>query len=369
MKNEKLQKEFDAHVKEIKGLCTGGPLDFAALCLEREARSSGARQTGDEEHPAAADAHPLSGSKQGMSGSDAATAVAATEGATQAQHVKDLQAQIAKVEAQLAELRQPQSQEAKTGGSKTPDTTTQPCAQQSLLSADAVAAALEAVPAEDWSRTWAADRTIMLRMTSKRFQELVDKLRPPAFVRWRRAFLEDELNGTADVKVLFVLRQLDVLARRCRISTLDLGFDGDNQFGRVHPCSIKEKGAERLAEVLEQCPALGHLALGCNNIGPGGAERIARVLLQCPALAHLDLGGNNIGMCGGGMFAGDILVRVLAKCPALLHLNFYCNQLGVDGAGKLAAVLPLCPALAYLDLSYNLIQADGAAWIGRVLPQ
>ena len=124
MKNEKLQKEFDAHVKEIKGLCTGGPLDFAALCLEREARSSGARQTGDEEDPAAADTHPLSGSKQGMSGSDAATAVAATEGATQAQHVKDLQAQIAKVEAQLAELRQQQSQEVKTGGSTTLDTTT-----------------------------------------------------------------------------------------------------------------------------------------------------------------------------------------------------------------------------------------------------
>ena len=31
-----------------------------------------------------------------------------------------------------------------------------------VLAADAFAAALEAVPAEDWCRTWAAGRTIML---------------------------------------------------------------------------------------------------------------------------------------------------------------------------------------------------------------
>jgi len=54
------------------------------------------------------------------------------------------------------------------------------------IAADAFTAALAAVPAEDWGRTWAADRTIMLRMTSKRVKELVDKMRPPAFVRFSR---------------------------------------------------------------------------------------------------------------------------------------------------------------------------------------
>ena len=45
-------------------------------------------------------------------------------------------------------------------------------AQPLLLAADApFAAALEAVPAEDWCRTWAAGRTIMLRRTSKRVKE------------------------------------------------------------------------------------------------------------------------------------------------------------------------------------------------------
>jgi hypothetical protein len=35
----------------------------------------------------------------------------------------------------------------------------------SSLLADAFAVALEAVPADDWCRTWPADRTMMLRTT------------------------------------------------------------------------------------------------------------------------------------------------------------------------------------------------------------
>ncbi len=52
--------------------------------------------------------------------------------------------------------------------------------QPLLLAADApFAAALEAIPAEDWCRTWAAGRTIMLRRTSKRVKEVVDKMHLP----------------------------------------------------------------------------------------------------------------------------------------------------------------------------------------------
>jgi hypothetical protein len=47
-----------------------------------------------------------------------------------------------------------------------------------LLAADApFAAALDAVPAEDWCRTWAAGGTIMLRRTSKKVKEIVDTMR------------------------------------------------------------------------------------------------------------------------------------------------------------------------------------------------
>ena len=80
--------------------------------------------------------------------------------------------------------------------------------QPSLLAADAFVAALGAVPAEDWCRTWAAGRTIMLRRTSKKVKEVVDKMRLPAVVRLSRSFWNDARNSTGEAKLEFVLRQL-----------------------------------------------------------------------------------------------------------------------------------------------------------------
>ncbi len=84
--------------------------------------------------------------------------------------------------------------------------------QPLLLAADApFAAALEAIPAEDWCRTWAAGRTIMLRRTSKRVKEVVDKMRLPAVVRLSRSFWGDARNGTAAEKLESVMRQLPLM--------------------------------------------------------------------------------------------------------------------------------------------------------------
>ena len=52
---------------------------------------------------------------------------------------------------------------------------------------NAFTAALGAVPVVDWWRTWAAGRTIMLRKTSKRVKEVVDKMRLPAVIRLSRS--------------------------------------------------------------------------------------------------------------------------------------------------------------------------------------
>ena len=52
--------------------------------------------------------------------------------------------------------------------------------------------------------TWSADRTIMLRMTSKRVKETVDKARPPAVVCLSKTFW----GGTTDVKLQVVVRKL-----------------------------------------------------------------------------------------------------------------------------------------------------------------
>jgi hypothetical protein len=72
--------------------------------------------------------------------------------------------------------------------------------QSAFLAADGFAAVLGALPPDDWSRTWAAGRTNMLRRTSKRVKEVVDKMRLPAVVRLSRSFWDDTRNDTEKEK-------------------------------------------------------------------------------------------------------------------------------------------------------------------------
>jgi hypothetical protein len=131
--------------------------------------------------------------------------------------------------------KQPDAQKKRTRTTRQA-TQTQPL----LLAADVpFAAALEAIPAEDWCRTWAAVRTIMLRRTSKRVKEVVDKMRLPAVVRLSRSFWDDARNGTKDAKLEFVWRQLAAMTARCLITTLALP-----------ECEMKGPDAVRLAGVL-----------------------------------------------------------------------------------------------------------------------
>jgi len=59
---------------------------------------------------------------------------------------------------------------------------------KATLAADALVEALVAIPSDDWCRTWSAERTNMLRLTSKSVKAVVDKMRLPAVVRLNRSF-------------------------------------------------------------------------------------------------------------------------------------------------------------------------------------
>ncbi len=205
--------------------------------------------------------------------------------------------------------KQPIAQQRKRTRTKSQAPTTQPA----LLAADGFAAALGALPPDDWSRTWAAGRTIMLRRTSKRVQEVVDKMRLSAVVRLSRSFWDDARNGKEREERQFVLWQLKGMSARCLIITLEL-------LG----CAITGPHAEWLAGgVLAQCRALVHLDLSGNEIGPVGAESFAGVLAQFAALAHLNLDDNEIGDAGIQSLAG-----VLVQSAALVHLVLSGNDIG-----------------------------------------
>jgi Ran GTPase-activating protein (RanGAP) involved in mRNA processing and transport len=245
-----------------------------------------------------------------------------------------------------------------------------------LLAADAFAAALGAIPHDDWGRTWAAGRTIMLRRTSKRVKEVVDKMRLPAVVRLSRSFWDDARNGTDAEKLQSVMRQLPLMTAWCRISTLALPRCDMAEIlaGVLAKCpalahldlswnfNFGAAGAEMLSGVLGQCAALVHLNLCHTQIGPDGAEFLAGVLGHCTALAHLDLSGNGIGPAGA-----ESLAAVLVQCTALAHLNLGENWIGPDGTESLAGVLGQCAALAHLNLRHTQIGPAGAKFLAGVL--
>jgi Ran GTPase-activating protein (RanGAP) involved in mRNA processing and transport len=195
----------------------------------------------------------------------------------------------------------------------------------------------------------------MLRRTSKRVKEVVDKMRLPAVVRLSRSFWDDTHNGTKEAKLQFVLRQLAAMTVRCLITTLALP-----------KCEMMGQDVERVAGVLAQCPALTHLDLSDNsNFGAAWAESLAEVLVQCRGLVHLNLCGNFIG--AGGV---ECLAKVLGQCRMLVHLNLLGNLIGPGGAESLAGVLAQCTALAHLDVRVNDIGTVGegrlrASWRGQ----
>ena len=89
--------------------------------------------------------------------------------------------------------------------------------QPSLLAADAFVQALVAIPSDDWCRTWAAERTNMLRLTSKSVKAVVDKMRLPAVVRLNRSFWHtDDVqnNNTPVAKLRRILHDLSAMPAR-----------------------------------------------------------------------------------------------------------------------------------------------------------
>ena len=116
---------------------------------------------------------------------------------------------------------------------------------------------LIAIPTEDWGRTWAADRTIVLRRTSKTVKEQLDKMRLPAIVRLRTG-----ISYKASLRLgtnTLIMSDLTNMVSKCLLTTVVLDFSGR---GFTRSNWAKRDGeltcadVARFARVLAQCPAL-----------------------------------------------------------------------------------------------------------------
>jgi hypothetical protein len=82
----------------------------------------------------------------------------------------------------------------------------------------------EAIPTDDWVRTWAAGRTIMMRRTSKRVKEQVDKMCLTAVVRLSTGIYSwESLRNNTNELIIF---ELIAMVSTCRLTTVVLDFGG-----------------------------------------------------------------------------------------------------------------------------------------------
>lgn len=183
---------------------------------------------------------------------------------------------------------------------------------------------LSIVPTEDLSRTWPANRTIMLRITSKQIKDIIDKKYLPTVIY---------LKNIKPVDINFIMNRLSTLVTTCQIISLDLpDFDMNQRF-------------DKFKEILSKCK-LNKLSLYNNNLGDIEIESISEILInrQCSVL---HLAHNKITEIGF-----KSLLKILNNGQRI-HLNLCNNKMGYEY--KKTESIELCSTLENLNLCYNQI--------------
>jgi hypothetical protein len=136
--------------------------------------------------------------------------------------------------------------------------------------------ALELLPQDLHYKMLPANRTFVLRRTSKTMRAAVENAKLDTVVVRRSgvkflngAGLQDKLNG---------------LNAWCRVTVLDLNF-----------CELREGGAQTIAAALRENHTLTELNLDRNELGEGAGQAIAAALGVNHTLTNLNLDRNRLG--------------------------------------------------------------------------
>ena len=186
---------------------------------------------------------------------------------------------------------------------------------------------LSIIPTEDLSRTWSANRTIMLRITSKQIKDIIDKKYLPTFIY---------LKNIKPVDINFIMNRLSTLVTTCQIISLDLpDFDMNLRF-------------EKFKEILSKCK-LNKLSLYNNNLGDTEIESISEILSRQSKgkCSVLNLANNKITEIGF-----KSLLKILNNGQRI-DLNLCNNKMGNEYEETKS--IELCSTLENLNLCYNQI--------------
>lgn len=77
---------------------------------------------------------------------------------------------------------------------------------------------LEIIPSYDLCRSWSADRTIMLRLTSKKVNDAIDKIKPPTIISFNNSFWNNSNNDKAKKYELMIKYLSEISTKNIIIS-------------------------------------------------------------------------------------------------------------------------------------------------------
>ena len=237
---------------------------------------------------------------------------------------------------------------------------------------------LEILPREDWCRTWPADRTIMLRMTSKRVNDAIDKIKPPTIISFNHSWWNN-YNIKLKKKELMIIYLSEISTKNIivslKICNIELFYENApwiislvtaiNNVSTITNiilanCKIGIRGVSAFSSFLNNFKELTHLNICHNNIGPDGTKILAKALENCLLLSHIDLSWNRIEDNGA-----DSLANVIALLK-IKHLNL-CGNCICLGLYKITEALSNNPVLEFLDFSWNYIEYNGVLSIAGLL--
>jgi Leucine-rich repeat (LRR) protein len=197
--------------------------------------------------------------------------------------------------------------------------------------------AMRTLPSEAWAHSWPAQRTIMMRKTSKQMRDTVDKMTLPIFVvsRFHKLFYNDSKPSPTE-HIGLAFSQLRVISSVCLITKIELV-----------DCGLNSENMHLLARIISDSPDLTYLDIGFNDI-QAGINEIFDPLAKCSRLTTLILTGNFIGDVG---LKG--LEDVVAHLSELQYLDLSRNNITSEGLESFAPSLIFTPRLRFLHLSNN----------------
>ena len=239
---------------------------------------------------------------------------------------------------------------------------------------------LEILPREDWCRTWPADRTIMLRMTSKRVNDAIDKIKPPTIISFNYSWWNNYKIKIAKKQELMIIYLSEISTKNIivslKICNIELFYENApwiislvtsiNNASTITNiilanCKIGIRGVTAFSSFFNNFKELTHLNICHNNIGPDGTKIFAKALENCLFLSHIDLSWNRIGNNGA-----DSLANVIALLK-IKHLNLSGNCIHLQGFNKITKALSNNPVLQFLDFSWNYIEYNGVLSLATLL--